>query len=439
MKKRKQDSWRTRLSTFGPSALILLIGFGIAYRFIEPPPPKRIVMSTGSESGAYYQVAQQYRQILADKGIDLVVLASAGTVENLGRLGDPESPVSLAMVQGGVADPEKFSELQSLASLFYEPLWIFTRSTEKISRIAQLTQHPFAIGPDGSGTQALMMLLLLETGIGMDQKNLLRLSDEEAIKAFFDGRINSIAIVATPQSEIVQRAILTEGVTLVGLDRADAFAMKYPFINRIFLPEGVMDLLRNLPPKEIQMLTTVATLVADKALHPALISQILQAAEAVHTRGSMIDPEGLFPSSAMVDFPLNPEAKNYYKHGPPFLQRYLPFWTASVIDRMIIMILPLVALLFPLIKVMPPIYRWRVRSRIYRWYAALDEVEEKIHQAEDSSAKRNQLQKLDQIEAEVMKVSTPLAYAEERYHLRLHIQFIRNSLRAGLDTEEQGP
>ncbi|HEY5701461.1 MAG TPA: C4-dicarboxylate ABC transporter substrate-binding protein, partial [Gammaproteobacteria bacterium] len=162
--------------------------------------------------------------------------------------------------------------------------------------------------------------------------------------------------------------------------------------------------------------------------HPALVDLLLQAAAEVHGEGGLFEHRNQFPSPEYVEFPLSPEAKRFYKSGPPFLQRYLPFWAATLVDRMLVMLLPLLALAIPLVRIMPPVFRWRIRSRIYRWYRELLEMDPALCEAADIDELKKYLARLDRLEAEVSRVEVPLSYADQLYHLRLHMELVREKL-----------
>ena len=194
----------------------------------------------------------------------------------------------------------------------------------------------------------------------------------------------------------------------------------------VTLPRGTFDLVNELPQHDTHLLAATAMLVARGSLHLALIDLVLEAAGDVHSQGGVFEKEGAFPSPHHLNLPLSSEAGRFYKFGPPLLRRYLPFWAATMVDRLKVMLLPLIAVLFPLLRATPPLYRWRVRRRIYRWYEELDpefgEQDRRLGTLERS------LVELDRLEREVQHVSVPLPYADHQYDLRLHIGLVRGKL-----------
>lgn len=420
----KAHHLKDHIKIFAPALLLILVGFVIAYQFVQPAPPDHIRIASGSQAGAYYLFANQYRSRLRREGIDLEVVSSAGSVDNIKRLERGE--VSLAFVQSGLAGSSQGDQLTTLGSLYYEPIWLFYRKPLTISRLGDLKQRRIAIGLDGSGTQVVARQLLEENGIGADNSTLLPLTSNDAIDALTRGSADAAFFVASPKSPAVRELLLHEQIELMSFQRADAYSRRHHHLSPVNLPQGVIDLQRNIPHQDTVLLAASANLVAHRDLHPALVDLLLQAAQQIHGGGGWFEQSGQFPNPDHIDFPLNSDAQRFYKNGPPFLQRYLPFWAATLVDRLKVMLLPLLALIIPLIKIMPPIYRWRMRYRIYRWYSEVLTIDRRHNQPEEAVAPS--LEELARIEDEVSRVSVPLSFTEELYDLRLHIGLVRKKL-----------
>jgi TRAP transporter TAXI family solute receptor len=415
-----------RLISFGSAVLLTLIGFAIAWQFVNPAPPRTLVIATGQTDGAYYLFAQRYQQQLAQDGIELEIRATAGSIENLELLRNNE--VDLAFVQGGTGAANDADTLTSLGSLYYEPLWVFYRGEQTLSRISQLQNMPIAIGKPGSGTYAIAGQLLADNFIDAGTDTVQTLGGAAGAQALLQGDIEALFLVASPQAPLVQELLHRQDIRLMSFARASAYTRLHRFLSAVTLPEGVIDLQANLPPRDTVLLAATANLVARDDFHPALVSLLLQAATLTQSADGLFEQTGSFPNSANLEFPLDDNARRFYKHGPPFLQRYLPFWTASLIDRLKIMLVPLLTLLLPLGKIMPPMYRWRVRKKIYRWYRELQVLDDEAHTHLSAGQQAGLIQKLDNLEEEVRKVSVPLSYADELYSLRLHIGLVRDTL-----------
>ncbi|MES0372457.1 MAG: TAXI family TRAP transporter solute-binding subunit [Mariprofundaceae bacterium] len=412
-----------KIKTLGIPLLITLAGFLVAYQFVDPAPPSGFSLSTGQSDGSYFAFGSQYKNILKSDGVEINVMPSAGSIENLQRL--KEGSVDAAFIQGGIASDVDGNGLRFLGSLYFEPLWLFHRSDFSLTRLSDLRGKRFAIGPEGSGTRAIAMQLLQDNSIDSSSARLLPLSGQDAADALADGSVDAIFLVTSAKSSLVTQLLHSHGVHLMNFERAEGYARNHPFLSPVSLPEGAIDMAANIPERTTWLLAPSATLVVREELHPALQTLLLQAASRTHSGHGLFEKAGQFPSSLYGDLPISESAKRYYKSGPSLLQRYLPFWAATLIDRLKVMMLPLIALLLPLIKVMPPIYRWRVRSRIYNHYSDLTEIDHKLHQASSSDEIQACIEQLNNIEHEVRKTHVPLAYSEELYELRTHLALVQ--------------
>jgi TRAP transporter TAXI family solute receptor len=420
------QGWKELLAVYGPLALLVLFGFVLAYQYIKPAPPDHILMASGEKGGAYDEFARRYQKRLAKQGITLEIVDTHGSVDNLRLLA--EGRVDMAFVQGGVAKPGQLgTRLESLGSLYYEPLWMFQRSDLNIDRLTGMKGLRLAIGPEGSGTRALVELLLQENQLSANEAQLLSIDSAEAARRLHEGSVDVAFFVASPESGRVASLLHDPQVKLVNIQRATAYARRHPFLVELTLPEGAEDLATNIPARDIRLLAATSELVIQEDLHPAIVALMMQVIDKVHGDAGWFSGEGEFPSPRHTSFPLSSEAERFFRDGPPFLQRFLPFWAASLLDRTKIMILPLLGLLLPLFKVVPPLYRWRMRARIYRWYEELQEVDRNILTASPRE-KLAYLGKLDELEREVRDVVVPLSFAYQLYHLRLHIDFVRQKL-----------
>ena len=422
--KRSGKRSRESLKIFGPAIIITLIGFVVVYQFVDPAPPKRIAIATGSPSGAYYPFGQQYREILARDGIILDVRSTAGSVENIKLLESPSDSVDVAFVQGGIGNPAASPDLASLGSLYFEPMWVFHPADMPLKFLSDLRRKRVAVGPEGSGTRAVALQLLADNAITAADAYILPIDGKEAVEALKQKEIDAAFFVASARSSLIQTLLKTSGISLMSFHRAEAYTRIHRFLSSVELPEGVIDLDLNIPSEDITLLAPAANLVARKDIHPALVDLLLQAASEVHGRGGLFEEMNQFPSQKYLDFPLQKDAARFFKHGPPFLQRYLPFWAATLIDRLKIMLLPLVTLLIPLLKIVPPGYRWRVRRKIFHWYRELQAVDLAVDEKDPDEKLDGHLAELRKIDEEVKQVTVPLSYAAELYALRIHITHV---------------
>jgi TRAP transporter TAXI family solute receptor len=421
------------LKTLLFAIVLAAAAFWVTSRFAKPGPPDTITISSGSKDGAYYLYAQQYKEILKRNNITLNILDSSGSLENIQRLKNQQADI--AFVQGGTSinqdDSDSENALFSLGSLYYEPIWIFLSKSFKPDTLNDFKQRTIAIGSPGSGTQMVAQQVLELNGLNENNVQFTSLSGKQTATALLDGSIDAGFIVASADSPIIQQLLKQDTVELFSLKRALAYSRLLPFLSEVTLATGIINLAEKVPSEDKILLAPTSNLVIHEDMHPGLTVLILQAAQEIHSRPSLFTQPQAFPSPRNLAYPISDVAERFYKKGPPFLMRYLPFWAAVLIDRMIVFLLPLIAVMIPLFKLMPPIYRWRVRSRIYRWYEELQETDSAISQDKALSADRiQQLHKqLNRIDNEVEKVKTPLSYADQLYQLLLHTDLVRKKLK----------
>jgi hypothetical protein len=424
-------SWRDLVVVVLPVAFLVLVGGWAAIAFVRPAPPSAIRLLGGPEGSSYRTHAERYKKIIEGFGVKVEVLPSRGALDNLQRLANPNDPADVGFVQAGLTDGVDIAPLMSLGSLFAQPLMVYYRHGETVERLSQLEGKRLAIGPRGSGTHALAQKLLKANEIEGDSATLLEIGGEEAASALVAGTIDAAFLMgdsATPK--IMRRLRDTPGVEMMNFRQAAGYVRRFPFLSRLQLPEGAMDLGRNHPPRPYELVGPTVELVARKDLHPALSDLLIGAARAVHGRAGLYRDAGQYPAPLERDFPISADAERYYKSGGQFLYKRLPFWLASLIDRMLVVVVPLLVLIVPVTRAAPSLYRWRVRSRIYRVYGALMAIEREM-MARPTSDQRTLLEaRLDEVEERVNDIKTPLSHADQLYVLREHVSMVRRRLRA---------
>lgn len=408
-----------------PGLLIILAAFWIASRFIRPAPPDSFVMSTGAPGGAYHLYAERYRDILARDGVTVELRPSAGSMDNLARLRDAASGVDAAIVQSGTAGPMRDTSLHSLGSIYYEPLWIFYRGTKELTLINELKDKRIAVGAEGSGTKVLALQLLQAVGLNEPSVTILPHGGNAAADELLAGKVDAVFVVGAPDAPLVQRLIRADGVRLLSIANAEAFHRRHPHLSALTLPRGVIDLAAQIPQHDVTLLAATATLVVREDFHPALAFLMLHAAAEIHSGSGILQKHREFPAARESDFQLNDQAQRYYQSGPPLLRRYLPFWLANLIERMLVLLVPLFAVLVPAFKVLPALIEWRVKSRVFRWYGEIKFLEDELASDPDHEGLQQMLVRLDDIEQGVSGTSVPMSYSDYAYNLRTHIEVVR--------------
>ena len=426
-------SLRDLIVTAGPVTL-LVVGLCIAaYRLVDPAPPKSVVMSTGQENSAYEAFGKRYAAALAKQGIRVDLRNSPGSQENLQRLRDADSGMDIAFVQSGSTEQAEAERqgLVSLGSLFSEPVWIFLRGKRQLTELRQLRGLKINVGPAGTGVPQLFKNLLEVNNIEPAEVRLGALENTPATVELLAGRIDGVVFSSAPDAPLIQMLLQTPGIQLMDFPQAEAYTRRFPFLSHVVLPRGIADLGKNLPARDYHLIAPTATLVARADLHPALIDLFVRAAAGIHGGAGWFNGQKAFPSANYTEIPVARDAERYYTNGPTFFDRYLPFWLANFFSRMWVVIIALGALALPLSRILPPLYVWKVRSRIYRWYGKLRAVEQAIEGV--STERRNevyqeQLRRLGEIEEKANHISIPLSFAEELYGLRSHINMVRKRI-----------
>lgn len=408
------------LKVYGPLAVAILLLLVITMRLIAPPPPTTIAFAAGGVDGRYYALAQDYADALSAHGIDVEILETAGSVENYALLHSGDADV--ALLQGGIASDTDLETVESLGGMFAEPFWIFVRGGLAATDFGDLHDLTVAAGPAGSGTRAMTARLQSEWGGAWAP--LSPLSGSAAATALIAGEIDAAVFTASVNASYVQRLLRAGNVRLIGVRRANGLAMRDPALAKVTLYEGVVDMDRNIPGRDVSLIAAIAQLGVREDLHPALQAVLLEAAEPIHGAGTMITPGGTFPDASQTDLDLSSEARRYYRKGPTFLRRYFSFGWANFLERAWVFLIPLITLMIPLVQMAPPVYRWRIRRKIYVWYNDLHDLERRGFDAKDNSVRETVLTDIQALQHEVGRVEVPVSYNDELYHLRSHINFV---------------
>ncbi len=429
------------------AAFLVLLGIIIwaLMRYISPAPPRTVTMTTGAADGAYQQFGQKYQAYLKANGIKLELKTSAGSVQNLERLEDKE--MNAGFVQGGLgqlsidpnADDEK-TPLRSLAVIGYEPLWVFAQNPEMAKKLAGSLQGlkgmRIAVGAEGSGTRKVALDLLKAYGLSGQNATLEPNSGMAATQALLDKKLDAIILIASPQAAVVKKLIDPgNSATLINLSQAEGIARQLPYLSTVVLKAGSVDAVSQTPPQDITLLATSANLVVRQDTHPAIAYLLLEAARDTHKGATLLNRPSEFPHTRGTDFPLSEEAVRYFKDGRPFLQRYMPFWLANALQRLLLILIPLAAIGIPVIKLIPELLQFREKNRLYRHYGQLLNMETDIRSRQLSQQEIDEARtQLNRIEARISTSKFTLEFADRVYTLRQHVDYVRNQLQNEQDS-----
>jgi hypothetical protein len=429
-------SIRDLLISAGPIAVLAIALLVLAYLWLDPTPPKRVRLATGPAQSAYDQFGKRYQKALAANGIEVVLMPSQGSSDNLRLL--REDQADLGFVQGGSNERATSEEsgIESLGSLFVEPVWLFYReesarkvaSNATLSTLTQLQGLRLNVGTPGSGVPQLMDKLFDANSINKSRIAISKLEQTPATVAFLAGDLDAVVFASAPESLIVQMLLQTPGVKLMDFAQSEAYSRRFAFLTPVVLPRGVVDLARDLPPADLRLVATTTSLLTRHQTHPALLQLFAQAARDLHGPAGWFNHAGAFPSLEHSEYPIARDAEHAILGGQPFLQRYLPFWLANLVERMWLALGIIIAILLPLSRIVPPLYQFRIRSRVFRWYGQLRAIE---LQMETGGADPVQIaRQLDSLQERAARITVPLSYADELYALRNNIDLVRRRLEA---------
>ncbi|WP_310564513.1 TAXI family TRAP transporter solute-binding subunit [Hydrogenophaga sp.] len=430
-------SLRDLLVSIGPFALLTIALLGLAYWWLDPNPPKRVVLATGPAQSAYDAFGKRYADALRRYGITVELLPTEGSSDNLELLRTGRA--DLGFVQGGSADIGYDDEesIVSLGSLFVEPLWLFYREdaaqrlnhTPTVASLPDLRDWRVNVGTAGSGVPRLFGTLLDVNRVERQQLQLSELAQTPATVGFLDGELDAVVFASAPESLMVQMLLQSPGIRLMDFAQSEAYSRRFGYLTPVVMPQGVVELSKNIPERDVRLVASTTSLLASAKTHPAILQLFAQTATSLHGGASWFNRAREYPSLEHSEVPLSPEAVRAIKNGPPFLQRYLPFWLANLIERMWLAMGLIIALALPLSRIIPPLYTFRIRSRVFRWYAELRDIEQRHETAAaDGVSEQQLLDELAEMEAKVEKVVMPLAFTDELYALRNNIALVRNKL-----------
>ena len=427
-------SIREMLISAGPFVLLAAGLIILAYLWLKPTPPKRVTLATGPAQSAYDEFGKRYQKALASNGIQVVLLPSEGSSANLQLLRDGRA--DLGFVQGGSADIAEGDEnaIESLGSLFVEPVWLFYREsaargvtpTGTLSSLSQLQGLRLNVGTAGSGVPSLMAKLFEANRVDTTVLKLSQLEQTPATVAFLGGELDAIVFASAPESLMVQMLLQTPGVKLMDFAQAEAYSRRFPFLTPATLPRGVVDLAQDMPPANVRLIASTTSLLTRDTTHPALLQLFAQAARDFHGKAGWFNRAGVFPSIERSEFPVSAEAERAIKGGKPLMQRWLPFWAANLVERMWLVLTIIIAILLPASRIVPPLYEFRIRSRVFRWYAQLRDIEARADA--EPAAGPDLLAELNALDDKAGKINVPLSYADELYALRNNIHLVRKKL-----------
>lgn len=411
------------------SIVLVLLIIGVVF-FVRSAPPSQITLASGPEGSMFHRTAVRYQKALEASGVKVNIVNSTGSMDNLDRITQAKTKVDIALVQSGIIDDEHdLSNIVSLGAIANQPVFFFYRGDE-IDQLVDAKGKAIAIGNEGSGTRKIALKLLDLNGIKESSPGttqLLGLDTDDAVKALFDKKIDAAFIMSENVAlDDLRKLMRSTDIRLMNFKRnAAAYVRKVDYLNMLVLPEGVIDFGLNIPQHDVSLVGPMVELIATKDLHPALSDLILDAAMTVHARPGLFQKRGEFPIPIEQTIKISDDADRFYKSGKTLLYRHLPFTLASLINRILFVLIPLLVVLIPVVRIIPWIFRWKNLMRIRRLYRALMQIEEEFKQETNPQKIADLHKKFDRIDNTIRTMRVRPAFAEQFYHLRGHIDYVR--------------
>jgi TRAP-type uncharacterized transport system substrate-binding protein len=408
------------------ATIVCIVGIvSLVLIYFIPAPPSKVTMATAFKGASFDYYGRQYQEIFARSNVER---ETAGAVENVKLLQDPKFGVQIAFVTGGVSDGKHAPGLLSLGTVYNQPFWIFYSSNEPFDRLSQLKGKRIAVGPVGSGTRYAAEQVLGKGGVNSENATLLPFAGSAAVKALDDGKVDVVWIIGAPDVPAVQSFLRNPNVRLMSFPMADAFTRIFPELVRLILPQGVIDIDRNIPPNDVRLIGTTTKVLVRSDLHPEIVQLLLQTMVEAHGGPEIFQRSGEFPNSADTEYPVAPAAIDFYKTGPSFMQRHLPLWLSVHVQRAIAVLVTGIAIGFPLFRFLPLVYNWITRRRLFYWYGQLKALEASFDAGPKDKYLIEKQAEIERIEDAVSHIRFPLTFSDQVYNLRSHIDIVRRKI-----------
>jgi len=408
-------------------AIGVLISVVLITYFTIPKLPDTLKIAAGQPGSYFYETAEIYKKYLAKQGIELEIIQSKGAAENLALLN--EAKVDLALAHGGLTTKKESPDLVSLGSISYEPLWVFQRKGSKaVTDLSQLKGMKVATGVEGTGVEVIAKILFTAEGINKGNTTILHMDMKEAAERLTKGDIDAAVFMDPPENERIREFFSSNVINEVSLQDSEALRRRFRYLHVIKIPPSGIDLELEQPHSELLTIAPTAYLAANKKLDAALQYLLLSVIDEVHHEPTLISDENEFPSDKDVDLPLSQDADVYYKKGRPFLQQYLPFQMASLLERLIKVLLPLLLLGAPIFAYAPTTYDWYFRKKLSKRYKSLVEIEEQLaNNHSNKSVTEFELMLFD-VEKKLNDEKIPSSFTNQVFVLREHIELVQRKI-----------
>jgi TRAP-type uncharacterized transport system substrate-binding protein len=423
----------TRWQIFKVSTVVGVVGVAsLALIYFIPAPPSKVVMATAFKGASFEYYGRQYREIFARSHVELELRETAGAVENLKLLQDPDADVQIAFVTGGLSDSKHAPGVLSLGTVYDQPFWIFYLANEQLDQLSQLKGKRIAVGPEGSATRHMAEQILGKGGVNSETASFLPFAGEAADRALKDGQVDAVWIIGVPEATAVQSFLRNPSVRPMSFPMAEAFTRIFPDLTRMTLPQGTIDIERMIPANDVQLIGTKSKVLVRSDLHPEIVQLLLQTMKEVHSGADLFHRSGEYPNGSDSEYAVASTAIDFYKNGPSFMQRHLPLWLSIHAQRAIALLVTGIAIGFPLLHFLPQSYNWMIRRRLFYWYAELRTLEGSFDSITSHKQLIDKQAEIERIEDDLSKIHFPLTFSDQVYTLRHHIDLVRRKIESRL-------
>jgi len=406
--------------------IVSIVSLILIYFF--PAPPSKVTMATAFKGSSFEYYGRQYREIFARSNVDLDLLPTSGAGENIKLLQDPQSGIQFSLMVSGISDGKHAPGLLSLGTVYNNPYWLFYSSNEPFDRLSQFIGKRIAVGPEGSATRTSAEQILGKGGVNSETATFLSFAGTAAVEAINDGKVDAVWIIGAPDATAVKSLLQTPHVRIMSFPTAEAFTRIFPGLARMVLPQGVIDIYRNIPPNDLQLIGSTTKVLVRSDLHPEIVQLLLQTMVEARGGSNIFQRIGEFPNGTDVEYPVAPAATDFYKNGPSFMQRHLPLWLSVHAQRAIAVLVAAIALGLPMFRFLPTAYNWLTRRRLFYWYAQLKALEASFDTDPTGKQLAQKQAEIERIEEAVSHIRFPLTFSDQLYNLRSHIDIVRRKI-----------
>jgi TRAP-type uncharacterized transport system substrate-binding protein len=406
--------------------IVSIVSLILIYFF--PAPPSKVTMATAFKGSSFEYYGRQYREIFARSNVDLDLLPTSGAGENIKLLQDPQSGIQFSLMVSGISDGKHAPGLLSLGTVYNNPYWLFYSSNEPFDRLSQFIGKRIAVGPEGSATRTSAEQILGKGGVNSETATFVSFAGTAAVEAINDGKVDAVWIIGAPDATAVKSLLQTPHVRIMSFPTAEAFTRIFPGLARMVLPQGVIDIYRNIPPNDLQLIGSTTKVLVRSDLHPEIVQLLLQTMVEAHGGSNIFQRIGEFPNGTDVEYPVAPAATDFYKNGPSFMQRHLPLWLSVHAQRAIAVLVAAIALGLPMFRFLPTAYNWLTRRRLFYWYAQLKALEASFDTDPTGKQLAQKQAEIERIEEAVSHIRFPLTFSDQLYNLRSHIDIVRRKI-----------